>query len=240
MSGLRRARAWLRGRAAYGGKLDDPDAPAFWRAYAKQVAEPIDADALVAETPFVILDTETTGLDLASDRIVSCACVRVLGPEIEVSAVVDWRVKASRPSSSASIEVHGLLNTELTEGLSEAAFLQRLTEYIGKDILVGYRLGFDMAMINRIARERVGGRVANRTLDVFDLGMRVDFPVKPPFVNPEPYRLERLCTRYGVDVLERHTALGDAYTTALLFVKLLYRLRTQGITTLGQLLRYYP
>jgi DNA polymerase-3 subunit epsilon len=42
--------------------------------------------------------------------------------------------------------------------------------------------------------------------------------------------------RLGVEVRDRHTALGDSLITAQVFIKLLYLLKAQGITTLGRAL----
>ena len=213
----------------------------YWQRYLKRLAaESQSADTPIEHLRFVVIDTETTGLDHRTDQVVSFAAVRVRGGEISVSEAVDWRVRAGLPSPGHSIEIHGVLNGELESGLPEARFVELLVDYVGAEIIVGYRPGFDMAILNRVVREHTGGRVTNPTLDVFDLGMRVDYPLKPRFVNPEPYRLDAMCVRYGIENPERHTALGDAYVTALLLLKLLYRLQESGLRTRADLMRRYP
>ncbi len=233
-----------RGLAAWWRRLRRPrrhPVPEYWGAYRRRVAEQTQAsDTPLDGLRFVVIDTETTGLDHRRDHVVSFAAVRVYGGEIRVAEAVDWRVRTTLPSPGHSIEVHGVLNRELEYGLPEDRFVERLVDYVGADIIVGYRPGFDMAILNRVVREYTGGRITNPTLDVFDLGMRVDYPLKPRFVNPEPYRLDALCDRLNIETPERHTALGDAYVTALLLLKLLHRLREGGLRTKGDLMRRYP
>ena len=228
-------RAW---RASAGG--DPSDGPEFFQTYLKALEQQQPMHTPLQEIEFVVLDTETTGPDPNVDRVISFAALRVKGSEIDIQSAVDWRVRAQLPSSNISIEIHGVLNNELETGMPEGRFVEELTRYVGSAVLVGYRPGFDMAMLNATVKEKTGGgRLTNRTIDVYDLGMRIDYPVKPQFVNPEPYRLDKMCERYGIEQPDRHTAMGDAYATAILLLKQLSRLEEQGMKTLKDLMRRY-
>lgn len=230
-----RARAWWTG-----SQRAHPRAPPFWREHLRRYGVRRQATSTpIEEVRFVVLDTEATGLDHRRDHVVSFGAVRARGGVIDVATAVDWRIRTKLPSPEESIVVHGVLNAELEGGLPPGRFAERLTAYLGADVIVGYRPGFDMALLNRLIDAYTGGRLDNPTLDVFELGMRVDYPLKPGFVNPEPYAFDALCRRYGLETPERHTAIGDAYTTALLLCKLLYRLREGGASTLADLLRAY-
>ena len=212
----------------------------FWRSYQKQTDQGWKKNTPIEAVEFVVIDTETTGVDFKKDSVISFGAVKILNNELSIENSVDWRIQADLPSGKESIEIHGLLNQELDSGLPETTFIELLTRYIGPAVIVGYRPGFDMAILNRLVKDRTGEKLINPTLDVFQLGMRLDYPLKPPFVNPEPYRLDRLCERFGVEQPGRHTAIGDAYATALVFMKLVERLKTQGLSNLGELLRSYP
>jgi DNA polymerase-3 subunit epsilon len=52
--------------------------------------------------------------------------------------------------------------------------------------------------------------------------------------NQESHQLETIAERFGVTVVGRHTALGDAMVTAEVFLKLVPLLAERGIHTLGQ------
>lgn len=211
--------------------------PGYWADYL--ALDGLPPDLPVEEIPFAVIDTETTGLDYRADRVVSFGGVRLRGGRIAVAEAVHFYVRGDLPSDPDSIEVHGVLNRELEHGVPQSQLVERVVRFVRGDVIVGYRPGFDLALLNRLVREQTGGRLDNPTLDVFELGMRLDYPLKPAFVNPEGYRFDTLCQRYDIEQSHRHTALGDAYATALLLAKLLARLRAQGVTTLRELTRRY-
>jgi len=213
--------------------------PEYFETYVKNLSKQQSLETPIKKVSFVVLDTETTGTDPKKDRVVTFAALRVLANQIDIQSSVDWKVRAHLPSSNSSIEIHGVLNTELEEGYSEARFVEELVKYVGASIIVAFRPGFDMAMLNALVKEQTGGRLSNRTLDVYDLGMRIDHPIKPQFVNPAPYHLDKMCERYDIEQPDRHTAMGDAYATAILFLKQLGKLEAQGVKTLKDLMRRY-
>ena len=64
----------------------------------------------------------------------------------------------------------------------------------------------------------------------------IDAMLMSAVVHPhqESHRLEALAERFGIPVLGRHTALGDAMVTAEVWLHLLGQLQAMGIHTLGQ------
>jgi DNA polymerase-3 subunit epsilon len=72
-------------------------------------------------------------------------------------------------------------------------------------------------------------------------GVKFDNPVLDAqllsvFAQPDiaEHSLNAIAQQLGIDVIARHTAIGDAMTTAAVFVKLLDLLSARGVETFGQ------
>lgn len=169
-----------------------------------------------ADRPFLAIDTETTGVDPFTDRVVEVAAVTI-DPDSSVhepwSIVVDPGVEI--PAGAA--EVHGITTDRArAEGVSPKLALSALSERIWRHVeshagqapLVAFNCRFDWPLLMaEAARHGVG-----------------DFPVLAPMVDP--MLLDRLCDRfrkgkrqlvlvaehYGVDLDPEaaHGALADA------------------------------
>ncbi|MFP4138517.1 MAG: 3'-5' exonuclease [Halomonas sp.] len=166
----------------------------------------------------VVIDTEVTGLDTRSAELVSIAAVRVRGDRILTSDSLDLRLARPASLTGDSIRIHGLRGVDLANGESVAAALARLLDFVGNRPLVGWNLDFDLAILNRELRPRFGFDLPNATVDVAQLWRR-QLRRRHPEVDGQP-RFERVAERLGVPVMGRHTALGDAVTTALMFLRL--------------------
>ena len=102
-----------------------------------------------------------------------------------------------------------------------------LAAALGDAILIGHTVGFDLAVLQREC-ERAG--LSFRLPPSLDTQLLAQ--VAAP--NLAGYSIEQLATWLDVNVVERHSALGDAMTTARIFAALVPRLRERGIRTLGE------
>mgnify|MGYP000943412965 FL=1 len=109
--------------------------------------------------------------------------------------------------------------------------------FIDDSILIGHNIGFDFAILNHAYQRSFGFSLLNKTYDTVNLIKRVDTHFSQPgMFNSAELSLESLCERYAVEINDRHTAMGDAMATALLFTKLLKKLEHRGIKNGKQLL----
>ena len=71
-------------------------------------AAAIDSSTALNELPVLVLDTETTGLDVANDRVISIGAVRLHGKRIYRGVSFDRLVNPARPIPRRSSAVHGI------------------------------------------------------------------------------------------------------------------------------------
>ncbi|MEQ8705339.1 MAG: 3'-5' exonuclease [Phaeodactylibacter sp.] len=213
----------------------DPNAPAFWQTYLTSVEEaPFHNKTPIEEVSFVVFDTETTGLDVQKDQILSIGAVRVKNWHLLVADRLECYVHQEYSPEGKTVAVHGILPGERIDSLSEREGVRRFLAFAGGDVLVAHHAAFDVAMLNAALQSAGAGKLRNKVLDTGVLARRV--ARNPQLSRPGTFGLDHLCDQYRIPQSDRHTAPGDAYITALLLLKLLYRLKKRGVHTLGALL----
>ena len=183
--------------------------PEFWKIYSSKFEK--------RTSRFVVLRVETTGLNPHKDVILSFGAVGVENNAIVVNdsfEVVLLQYKY--------LHENGLSNEFIIESkqpkLGESEALQAFVEYIENAILVGHRIHFDVEIINE-ALYRLGcSRLKNEALDIEIMYQKLHDS------TDRSLSIDDLCNIYKVAKSDRISAAEDAYTIALLFLKLKSRL----------------
>ena len=184
------------------------------------------------ELRFVVLDTEATGADAARDRLISIGAVAVIDGEIVLSDTFEMLLKVSH--NQASVTVHGITRDEALGGVDEPEALLAFLNYLRDGVIVGHHIGFDVQMMNRACEQHFGTRMANRTLDTMDLTLHLqDAGAFAGHQAIRDFSLDALCSLFGVEPHDRHTAGGDAFITAQILLRLLRLAKRHQRTTLG-------
>ncbi len=189
----------------------------------------------LSELDFVALDTETTGLDPTVDRILSIGALRIRGGRIHVQDALELYL-AQDHFDQRSVPIHGILRQGDHDRIPEREALLRLKAYVEGTVLIGHHINFDMEMIRQAMRRHSLPPLQNATLDTGLLYRHT--LLKTPVLRKKPhYSLDELADKFDLSCKDRHTALGDAYITALAFLKILTRLKEKRELTLPVLLR---
>ena len=190
------------------------------------------------ETPidhvrFVVLDSETTGLNPRTDRIITIGAVAVRAHEILLEDSFDALLTVAENTSA--VTVHGITRDETRGGRQEEDALARFLDYLRDGVIVGHHIGHDIATLDAGYERGWGFHTMNRSLDTMDLTLHLErdgaFAGRPPIRH---YTLDALCDMFGVIPHDRHTAGGDAFLTAQVFLRLLKLAARHGRTTLSR------
>ena len=191
-------------------------------------ATPID------QVRFVVLDSETTGLNPRTDRIITIGAVGVSAHEIVLEDSFNALLKVAKNTSA--VAVHGVTRDESRGGLDEEDALARFLDYLRDGVIVGHHIGHDVDTLDAGYERGWGFRTMNRSLDTMDLTLHLErdgaFAGRPPI---RQFTLDALCEMFGVIPHDRHTASGDAFLTAQVFLRLLRLAGRHGRTTLSRL-----
>jgi len=174
---------------------------------------------------YTVFDTETTGLDPdGGDEIISIGAVRIANNKIVYQDLFEELVDPKRDIPLESYNIHGI-NYEMVAGKKDInATLPIFKNYTSQSVLVGHNIAFDMKML-KVKEKTTNIKFSNPVLDTLLLSA-ILHPAQ------EKHDMESIAKRLGIDILGRHTALGDAIATAEIFLKLVSLLNSNGILTL--------
>ena len=189
----------------------------------------------VDENTFVVFDTETTGFDLKNDRILSIGALKIQHKSIEISNVFEKYINQST-FNPETVAIHGIIRNDLNPDISEEDVIKEFLSYIGNSVLVAHHITFDVGMINE-ALSRMGlPKLKNKVLDTMLLYR--SSRINSNLIDKErSYSLDEIAENLNISVKDRHTSAGDAYITAIAFLKIISRLSKQRNARLKDVFR---
>ena len=191
-----------------------------------------ESDAALDERPlselvYTVFDTETTGLNPSGgDEIIQIGAARVVNGRLLRQESFEQLVDPGRDIPAAGIPIHGITPDMVVGQPRIDEVLPAFHQFAQDTVLVAHNAAFDMKFL-QLLEPRTGLRFQQPVLDTLLLSAVVH-------PNQESHRLEAIAERFGITVLGRHTALGDAVVTAEVLLKLIPLLKDMGIVTLAQ------
>ena len=162
---------------------------------------------------FVVLTTETTGLNVKIDVILSIGAIAITNNKIQVSDSFEIAIPQYR-----FLHDNGITNDFITESslpkLVESEAIIALLEFIGNATLIGHRINFDIDIINEGLEKLKCGRLKNEALDIEVMYKKLHD------INDKDFSLNELTNLLKIPFNERISASDDALSIAILFLKL--------------------
>lgn len=192
--------------------------------YRRDTPRRVDRKRLCNKINFIALDAETTGFRPGHDRLLSVGLVPIRDGNIDVAGRRTWLVQQADAPSNEAVKIHGIAPAESAAGMPEPQVLAELLEVLTGGVIVGHHIGFDVMMINEALQQHHQTKLRNPVLDTATLaGRQIDAFHKTGYANQRPPSLEEVCSHANLPVMGRHTASGDAFTTAQFFLWLCSR-----------------
>ncbi len=189
----------------------------------------------IEQVRFVVLDSETTGLNPRKDRLVTIGAIAVVNHEILIEDSFEALLKVEYNSSA--VTVHGTTREASLAGLDEPEALEQFLAFLGNGVIVGHHINHDVETFNAGYERHFGFRMENFSLDTMALALHLErdgaFSGRDPI---QQFSLDGLCTLFDIVPHDRHTAPGDAFMTALVFQRLLRLAVKHQRNTLARLL----
>lgn len=183
----------------------------------------VNPETPIAETPFVALDFETTGLDDKKDAIVSAGLVPFDLQRIRVRDAKHWIIKPEIELTDSSVTFHHITHAQLRYAPAITNILPELIEALaGKVVVVHFRY-IERNFLFRAVMEALGEWLLFPVIDTMALEKKVqqNFFRQMKSLFSATYstsvRLGDSRMRYGLPRYSSHHALTDAIATAELF-----------------------
>ncbi|WP_435097950.1 PolC-type DNA polymerase III [Candidatus Pelagibacter bacterium nBUS_27] len=187
------------------------------------------------QSNFAILDTETTGLRVSKgDKVVSVASIKISEFKIREDVILDELVNPQIKIPEQSTMIHNIKDEDVKDKPTLIEIEDKILKFIKKSVLVGHNIDFDIKFLKNNAKNT---NLANR--------MKVIQPIDTIhltaglFPDLKNYELTSLCEHFNIkaDDQVRHSALGDCWLTARLFLFLLNKAKNLGITNITGLIK---
>ena len=183
--------------------------------------------SLLAGRELLAIDTETTGMSPSDGhRIIEVARVGI----VDGALAEGWSslVRPGRPIPPDATRVHGIRDDMVADAPTPAEVGHRLRESCADLPLVFHNYPFDLPFLLQLFRDASAPMLLNPIVDTLGLARGL--------AGSGGNSLGALATRLGLPPEPAHRALGDARTTARLFLKLAERWEAErGIRSLAEL-----
>ena len=212
-----RANSWL--SQLFGA----PPAPTLDAAQCERLADwrrrpAVKLDAPHSDARYVVVDVETSGLDMKRDRLIAIGAVAVVDARIDPGDSFAAVLRQDVVSSKENILIHGIGAQAQSEGRDPADALLGFLDYIGKSPLVAYHAFFDQAMIAKALRATLGAQIRQPWIDLAWVlpALFAEHGNRGHLEYHAPAALDDWLRLFAIENIMRHNAVADAYATAQL------------------------
>jgi len=177
--------------------------------------------------PTLVLDLETTGLDVKNDRVIQVAAIYMQGDRLTDRFEIDTLVNPQITIPKQSIAIHKIQDDDVAEAPLFPVIAERLKNLFSGHVVIGHNIGFDIAVLRH---EFARAELSWHEPPVIDIGQLLGALQR----SLPDLGFETVASALGVEIRDRHSARGDCRAAAEIWAKLVPMLRDREIRTLGE------
>lgn len=175
-------------------------------------------DEISGDEEFVSFDCETTGLNVKKDEILSIGAVKLINKKIELSESFERFLTPVNQITKESIKIHHIRPCDIENSIEAKVAIEDFLHFIGNRTLIGYYIKFDIAMINRYAKQLIGTTIPNKSIELSNMYYkRYQKQSSHEFVD---LKFDTIMEKLDLPKLGQHDALNDAVMSAMMYLKL--------------------
>ena len=175
-------------------------------------------DTNIIPNEYIVLDTETTGLNPKKDEILSIGAVKIINNKIITSKSFEIFIKPENKISPKSITIHQIRPDDLKDAVNINEALEKLLPFISNLPIVGYYISFDINILNTYIKNYIGSTLHNRQIELSSMYYkRYKKHSAHEFID---LKFDTIIKKLDIPTLNKHDALNDAIMTAMIFLKL--------------------
>jgi DNA polymerase-3 subunit epsilon len=174
---------------------------------------------------YCAIDIETTGLDLRKDEIISIGATQINNGRIKTEDNFYREVRPRQIPSQKSIEIHGLRAIDLEKAEPIESVIPEFKARLNKRVLIAHASWIELAFLKPYLR----GADLSYLREMIDTAALARASGYAADLNGREPSLESLCHRLHLPAYAPHNALGDALTTAVVFLALATELEREAL-----------
>ncbi|MCD5985490.1 MULTISPECIES: 3'-5' exonuclease [Pseudomonas] len=173
---------------------------------------------------WVVLDLETSGLNMNRDQVLSIGAVVIEDGAIDLGQQFERTLLRVDHKVSPAVLIHGLAPSAIAAGSEPVEALLDFMEFLGDSPVLGFHAPFDQHMLSRALKDSLNYRLQHPFFDVAEIA-----PMLCEQANLRHAGLDDWTRFFGLHAEERHNASADALVTAELALILFSHARRQQI-----------
>jgi DNA polymerase III subunit epsilon len=198
----------------------------FLRQLQKEMKEKNSLDIPLESLKVVVFDLETTGFfPDRGDSVISIGAIKMIGANIEEEKTFYSLVKSDIPLSEEISTLTGIHDTELATAPEALDVLVQFLQFINSRTLVAHHANHEQAFMQKMTLKLMRTKFEHRIVDT-------SFLIRLTGPHIKSLSLEEACLQCGVEIKDRHHALGDAKMTAEIWSHYIKKAQEMGFTSL--------